>query len=226
VRVERLPEELIPTDLPAYYREHFSRYSALLAKRRSELQVSTPDTTDPLHAKRVKATVDMLFLMAQQGFKSVLEIGSGPGYYTYRLAYWFTDLWACDAVPDYVEVLKRIDYVTPFVADANTLELTRDFDVIVACEVLEHLRDPQACLLRWLPRCKRFIASSPIHEPLNPEGAFNLERLEQPIAAGDTTGHIWSMDMEGFLSWFAGNEILSAEDVGTSCLALVRGGLS
>ena len=50
----------------------------------------------------------MLFLMAQQGFKSVLEIGSGPGYYTYRLAYWFTDLWAL-WMPflTTVEVLKR-----------------------------------------------------------------------------------------------------------------------
>ena len=79
MRVERIPEELIPADLPGYYLEHHQRYAALLAKRRSDLQVSTPDTTDPLHAKRVKATVDLLFLMAQQGFKSVLEIGSGPG---------------------------------------------------------------------------------------------------------------------------------------------------
>jgi hypothetical protein len=61
-------------------------------------------------------------------------------------------------------------------------------DVVVLCELLEHLEDPRALVASWLPLAKTCVISHPIDEP---DGCG--------LSAGD---HCWSLSEADFDGWF------------------------
>lgn len=63
-------------------------------------------------------------------------------------------------------------------------------DVLVACEVLEHLADPLALLAKWLPLAKYALISSPLKGD-----------REGDLSGGE---HVWSFDEDDF-EQFAGS---------------------
>lgn len=59
-------------------------------------------------------------------------------------------------------------------------------DVLVLCELLEHIEDPVGLVERWAPLAKRVLIGHPLAPPgTDPE-----------------PGHIWSYEMEDFNDWF------------------------
>jgi len=70
-------------------------------------------------------------------------------------------------------------------------------DVVVLCEFLEHVADPEAIVRAWLPMAKWSIIGHPLNEP--------DEWGEE--------GHTWSYDEDDFDNWFrlGGHEMKSKE---------------
>lgn len=62
----------------------------------------------------------------------------------------------------------------------------QDCDVLVLCEVLEHLDDPVSLVRAWLPKARWAIIGHPLNEP-NP-----------PFESG----HLWSYTREDWYDWF------------------------
>lgn len=61
-------------------------------------------------------------------------------------------------------------------------------DILVLCEVLEHLIDPAALVQKWLPHFKAAVISHPIEET-----------LDSGLSAGD---HRWSLSETDLVGWF------------------------
>jgi 2-polyprenyl-3-methyl-5-hydroxy-6-metoxy-1,4-benzoquinol methylase len=61
-------------------------------------------------------------------------------------------------------------------------------DVLVLCEVLEHLADPKKLVEEWLPKASAVVISHPIDGDLE----------------GDNSGgeHQWSYSLDDFVNWF------------------------
>jgi SAM-dependent methyltransferase len=172
-----------------------------------------------------KTMVYMQKASRELGCKSVLEIGCGNGSWTAQLVQLFEHVDAFDVAPSNVAQALRVGEAHIFTADAATYVPTRRYDLIVMTELLEHLLEPETVLNRFLLWCRYAIVSCPIHEDLNPDGAFNLARLQDVRQAGDTTGHIWSMDYDGFLTLCQRSNVVESCEAGTSGLALLRGTL-
>lgn len=141
------------------------------------------------------------FLDAVSGFyrdsapKTVLEVGCGEG----RLA---TQLVQSGYVPErFLATDVAIDQVDPDadaaiafeVASVYELPYERDaFDLVVCCEVLEHLERPHDALREITRVAKRDVIVSTPREPL--WRAMNMARGKYISELGNTPGHInhWS----------------------------------
>ncbi len=83
------------------------------------------------------------------------------------------------------------------------------FDILVACEILEHMVDPMATMSRLMPRCSYAVISHPINEP---DGIPNTE-------------HYWTFTYDDFKNWFTGNgfSLLKSEVFRNGCFDLAIG---
>jgi hypothetical protein len=77
--------------------------------------------------------------------------------------------------PDMTFHLKPVEEVEPY-----------ECDLLVLCEVLEHLDDPVSLVRAWLPKARWVIIGHPLNEPNPP--------FEH--------GHIWSYTREDWYDWF------------------------
>jgi hypothetical protein len=75
-----------------------------------------------------------------------------------------------------------------FVVGAVEEQKERPCDVIVLCEVLEHIEDPKALVARWLPQAEWSVISHPLDEAAG-----------STLSGGD---HCWSFSEEDFKEWF------------------------
>ncbi len=62
-------------------------------------------------------------------------------------------------------------------------------DVVVMCEILEHLEDPRKLVQAWLPLCRAAVISHPLDEA-----------LDSPLSGGD---HCWSFNEDDLRGWYA-----------------------
>lgn len=122
--------------------------------------------------------------------ESVLEVGCGEGRLSQHLFEQLAPkrLEACDLGLERID--PRCDARIGFrVASAYELPYTdAEFDLVVCCEVLEHLEQPERALRELARVSRRALLVSTPHEPLF--RGLNLLRGAHWSSLGNTPGHI------------------------------------
>ena len=126
---------------------------------------------------------------------SVLEVGCGEGHVTSRLARRFPDsrVLGTDFSRTIVEIARRehpeLRFETCSVYDASTLGA---WDLVVACEVFEHLDDPAGALEAICATRPSHVLITVPREPM--WRILNLLRGRYWTSFGNTAGHLqhWS----------------------------------
>lgn len=137
--------------------------------------------------------------------QSIHEIGCGEGYWTLHWAEQGMQARGCDFSTQVIEIARENALqrgLPASVFEARSiyhLEAGQDSaDLIVCCEVLEHLEDPEAGL-RGLQRVvDQYLIISVPREPL--WCALNLARGKYVLQKGNTPGHIQHWSKQGFVS--------------------------
>ena len=164
-------------------------------------------TSNPL-ARRLMAGFmsDLDELVERSGARDVHEVGCGEGELSIRLARRGMRVRGTDAVAEVLEEARRR-------ASAAGVEIAFDAmpveeldqerhaaELVVCCEVLEHLQDPRRALEMLSRLAGPWLIASVPREPL--WRALNLARLSFVGDLGNTPGHLshWSKsDFERFL---------------------------
>jgi 2-polyprenyl-3-methyl-5-hydroxy-6-metoxy-1,4-benzoquinol methylase len=114
----------------------------------SNLYESKNPTRRWIHQARRAWVLDKLGALAVRK-KSALEVGTGCGTYTGEIGTLYKDATSIDVNQDFIaEAQKKFRGVNCFVADIETLNTQRQYDVIVMSEVLEHVGNTQLALDR------------------------------------------------------------------------------
>ncbi|HEY6867392.1 MAG TPA: methyltransferase domain-containing protein [Candidatus Eisenbacteria bacterium] len=153
-------------------------------------------TRNPV-ARRLMAGFEraMFDLLATTGpVASVLEVGCGEGHMTAKLARFFPGarVVGSDLSPDIVAE-ARARYPGLAFAQGSIYDAGGEaFDLVVACEVLEHLEDPARALEAIARAAHPHVFVSVPREPL--WRALNLARGRYLSGLGNTPGHLqhWS----------------------------------
>jgi 2-polyprenyl-3-methyl-5-hydroxy-6-metoxy-1,4-benzoquinol methylase len=132
------------------------------------------------------------------GATDVHEIGCGEGELARRLAARGLRVRGSDVSPEVVEEARRRAAAAGVsvefrAAPVEALDPARDSaELIVCCEVMEHLADPDAALAAVGELARPWAVVSVPREPM--WRALNLARLKYVGALGNTPGHLnhWS----------------------------------
>jgi len=142
-------------------------------------------------------------LVEKTGARQAHEVGCGEGEISMQLARAGLRVRGTDAFPDVIEEARRrtaelgleIDYEAKAV---QRLEPERDSaDLVVCCEVLEHLEDPEGALEVLASLASPWLLVSVPREPL--WRAMNLARLKYVGELGNTPGHLGHWSKRGFV---------------------------
>ena len=137
-------------------------------------------------------------LVDRTGAREAHEVGCGEGELSIRLARRGIAMRGTDAFPQVIEEARRraaaarveIDFEA---APVEELDPARQAaELIVCCEVLEHLADPERALDVLAGLARPWLVASVPREPL--WRGLNLARLSYVGALGNTPGHLnhWS----------------------------------
>jgi SAM-dependent methyltransferase len=153
-------------------------------------------TTDPLRylTTRQDAFWGVCRALQECGARSLLEIGSGLGYFSYALRRAGYDAFGVDvsekAVAEAEAAFGDFYHAAPIESFASTCQ--KKFDSIVLVEVIEHLEDPMAVLRSALPL-------------LSPGGAVILTTPNRSFFGADKR---WATDLPPVhLWWFSETSI-------------------
>ena len=146
-------------------------------------------------------TMDELLDLAEP-VTSVLEVGCGEGHVTDRLTRRFprARVRGSDVSPEIV-AQARARYPACTFEVGSIYKVGADgarYDLVVACEVLEHLADPAAALAGLSRAAGGHLFVSVPREPL--WRALNLLRGRYWRALGDTPGHVQHWSSTAFLA--------------------------
>lgn len=198
--IQRLPEQAVPSDLMAFYDDVACRVAAV-----QPLMYRNPNAM---------ARFERVLELASQAPRrwTCLELGCCEGLMTSRLIKLFRSIDAVEISAVLLDRCPRSPKVRYFWSDAQTWRPARThYDVAIMSEILEHLHDPMAAIRRYAAIAGRLIVSCPVTEPVNQAGAFDASLIGREQRIADATGHIWYMDMDGFLSLFDGLRIIHSE---------------
>jgi 2-polyprenyl-3-methyl-5-hydroxy-6-metoxy-1,4-benzoquinol methylase len=146
---------------------------------------------------------DLDELVERTGAQEAHEVGCGEGELAIRLAGRGLRVRGTDAFPEVLaearerasEAGVEIDYET---APVEELDPERHAaELIVCCEVLEHLPDPELALARLAELARPWLIASVPREPL--WRALNLARLSYVRELGNTPGHLNHWSKRAFL---------------------------
>jgi len=130
---------------------------------------------------------------------SIHEIGCGEGYWTLRWLAAGIDARGCDVSHTAIELARRNARTAGFAANRFEVRSIYDLnagrdgaDLVVCCEVLEHLDDPEAGLRALQRIAGRHLVLSVPREPV--WRLLNLARGKYVARGGNTPGHVqhWS----------------------------------
>jgi len=150
--------------------------------------------------------LDALFARARP--RTVIEAGCGEGVISARYAPRLDALHAFDV--DAACVATARARLSPFAAtravfraDLTDAALTLPAaDLVLCCEVLEHVPDPEAALARLASLTRRHLIISVPREPL--WRGLNMARLKYLTSLGNTPGHIQHWSSRGFRNLVSG----------------------
>jgi len=172
-------------------------------------------TSNPIFRRLVAGFMsDLDELVERSGVGEAHEVGCGEGELSIRLARRGIRMQGTDAFPQVLEEARRraaasgveIDFaavpVEELVPEEHAAEL------VICCEVLEHLRDPRRGLEVLSQLARPWLIASVPREPL--WRALNLARGSYLGALGNTPGHLnhWS---KGAFERFLGERFVVVE---------------
>ena len=140
-------------------------------------------------------------LVARTGATDAHEVGCGEGELARRMARFGLRVRGSDAFPVVVEEARRrtaeeglaIEFGTKAVQELGGTDAA---ELIVCCEVLEHLEDPDAALDVLVELARPWLIVSVPREPL--WRSLNLARLSYVGKLGNTPGHLNHWSRRGF----------------------------
>jgi 2-polyprenyl-3-methyl-5-hydroxy-6-metoxy-1,4-benzoquinol methylase len=156
-------------------------------------------TSNPVARRLMNAFLaDLDELVGRSGAREAHEVGCGEGELAIRLARAGLRVRGSDAFPEVVEEARRRAATAgvEIAFEARPVEeLEADDDsaeLIVCCEVLEHLEDPDRAIAVLAGLARPWLLASVPREPL--WRALNLARLSYVGRLGNTPGHLnhWS----------------------------------
>jgi 2-polyprenyl-3-methyl-5-hydroxy-6-metoxy-1,4-benzoquinol methylase len=142
-------------------------------------------------------------LVERTGAREAHEVGCGEGELALRLAARGLRVRGSDAFAEVIGEARRraaaagaeVDYE---VKPVEELEPERDAaELVLCCEVLEHLEDPDGALDVLAALARPWLMASVPREPL--WRALNLSRLKYVRDLGNTPGHLSHWSRGGFL---------------------------
>ncbi len=144
-------------------------------------------------------------LLAQcRGIASALEVGCGEGELSIRIARIGARVSAFDISPEIVEEARQRTAAAGAHVDLRSdsifnLDAARDAaELVVCCEVMEHLDDPALALDKLYSVCRKRLLVSVPREPV--WRSLNMVRGKYLRDLGNTPGHVQHWTKTGFLS--------------------------
>lgn len=154
--------------------------------------------TDHVQAQRIALSRSMVAISMSKAKPEnragrAVELGCGVGEITGHLCYHDERWYGVGVDCHWPSVLEaNVRYAPAFTALMGKIERTSSsspIDVLVMCEVLEHLNDAVGVALSWLQRARFSVISHPLDEPYG-----------STLSAGD---HCWSFSEKDHLDLFA-----------------------
>lgn len=152
-------------------------------------------------------------LLSHISFESVLEVGCGEGILLHNIQEYLVEknVIAVDISPTEIEAAKKnIPFARCEVASAYDLPFSdNEFDLVICCEVLEHLDSPDLALQEIRRKTAKYCIFS---VPNDPYWRFlNMVRGAYIAHLGNTPGHINHWSANSFQRYIAHNfQILKA----------------
>jgi len=161
-------------------------------------------TSNPI-ARRLMRGFEGAFveLVEATGAAAVHEVGCGEGHLAVLLSRRVPSVRASDFSRQVIEEARRLTApsgaeIEFLVADVYDLDPGRHgAELVVCCEVLEHLERPQEALERLAALARPWLLVSVPWEPL--WRVLNIARGKYLAAAGNTPGHLNHWTRRGFL---------------------------
>ncbi|MGD8977196.1 MAG: class I SAM-dependent methyltransferase [Gammaproteobacteria bacterium] len=145
---------------------------------------------------------NVLELVRQTGARDIHEVGCGEGHLSQRIAGLQVDRVRGSDMSEQMIALARTENqranVSFEVKDVYRLDETDAAELIVCCEVLEHLDDPRRALERLAALAGKYCILSVPREPM--WRCLNMLRGKYIGDLGNTPGHIQHWSRAGFRS--------------------------
>jgi 2-polyprenyl-3-methyl-5-hydroxy-6-metoxy-1,4-benzoquinol methylase len=161
-------------------------------------------TSNPIERRLVGGFIRRLLALAERtGARDVHEVGCGEGELARRLAARGLRVRGTDASPEVIAEARRRAHDAGLDVEFRTAaveELDPDRDaaeLVVCCEVLEHLPDPDAGIAMVARLANPWAIVSVPREPL--WRALNVARLKYLGDLGNTPGHLNHWSRRGFI---------------------------
>jgi 2-polyprenyl-3-methyl-5-hydroxy-6-metoxy-1,4-benzoquinol methylase len=163
------------------------------------------ESHNPIARRLMQGFLDAVTeLAAQSDCTSALEVGCGEGKLAIHLkSVLGLDIRGTDFSPQILAQARinaaRAGIDVPFeLLDLNHAEIDAPVaDLVVCCEVLEHLPDPEASLRQIARAAERALVLSVPREPL--WRVLNIARGKYWSALGNTPGHLQHWSQSGFV---------------------------
>jgi SAM-dependent methyltransferase len=159
---------------------------------------------NPIERRLVGRFMDQLSqLVDRSGAREAHEVGCGEGELSILLARKGLRVRGTDAFPQVLEEARGRARVADVEIDYEAVPVEQldpqrhGAELIVCCEVLEHLEDPERALSTLSDLARPWLIASVPREPL--WRALNMARLSYLGDLGNTPGHLGHWSKRGFL---------------------------
>lgn len=158
-------------------------------------------STNPIHQWLMRGFLGSVReLLGSIEYGSVLEVGCGPGDLATRILPPQVDYLGIDVDEMEIETARnRYPQLSFQVGSANALPVeSNSFDLVIACEVLEHLEDPAKALAEIDRVANRWVLVSVPWEPT--WRILNVIRGKYWRSFGNTPGHVQHFRRRDFVA--------------------------